>query len=55
VRIKALEAQIEALKRLKAQKLVRRDPALKEMHAAVRSIDKALAASSDHAVRAGAR
>jgi hypothetical protein len=51
VRIKALEAQIEALKRRKAQKLVRRDPALKQMHAAVRSIDKALAASTDHAVR----
>jgi len=50
-RIKALEAQIDALKQRKARKLVRRDPALRHMHAAVRSIDKALAASSDHAER----
>jgi len=50
-RIQALEAQIESLKRRKVQKLVRRDPALKQMHAAVRSIDKALAATTDHAMR----
>lgn len=50
-RIKALEAQIEALKQRKARKQQRRDPALRHLHAAVRSIDKASAASSDHATR----
>ncbi len=50
-RIAELEAQIEALKRRKARKLVQRDPALKHLHAAMRSIDKALAASSNHADR----
>jgi hypothetical protein len=50
-RIKALEARIEALKQRKARRQRRRDPALKQMHAAVRSIDQALAASADHAVR----
>jgi len=50
-RIQALEAEIQALKRRKAQKLVRRDPALKQMHAAVRSINKALGATADHATR----
>ena len=50
-RIRALEAQIDALKQRKARKQQHRDPALKQMHAAVRSIDKALAASTDHAAR----
>src|SRR5258708_1809376 len=50
-RIQALEAQLEALRQRKARKYQRRDPALKQMHAAVRSIDKALAASSDRATR----
>ena len=50
-RIKELEAQIEALKQRKARKQQRRDPALKQMHAAVRSIDKAMSISTDHAVR----
>jgi hypothetical protein len=50
-RIRALEAQIEALKQRKARKQLHRDPALKQMHSAVRSIDKALAVSSDHALR----
>jgi len=50
-RIKALEAQIEALKQRKARKQQRRDPALKHMHAAVRSIDKAMAESHDAATR----
>ena len=50
-RIKALEAQIEALKQRKARRLQRRDPALKHMHAAVRSIDRAVATSTDRAER----
>ena len=50
-RIRELEAQIEALKQRKARKQQHRDPALKQMHAAVRSIDKAMGTSSDHAVR----
>lgn len=50
-RIKALEAQIEALKQRKARKQQPRDPALKQMQAAVRSIDKATGTSSDHAIR----
>ena len=50
-RIQALETQIEALKRRKAHKLVHRDPALKQMHAAVRSLNKALGATADHATR----
>jgi hypothetical protein len=51
-RIEVLEAEIERLKQRKARKQQHRDPALKQMQAAVRSIDKALAASSDHATRA---
>jgi hypothetical protein len=50
-RIRALESQIEALKQRKARKQMHRDPALKQMHSAVRSIDKALGLSSDHALR----
>jgi hypothetical protein len=51
VRIKALEAQIAALKARAARKLVKKDPALRHIHAAVKSIDKALSASGDHATR----
>jgi hypothetical protein len=51
VRIKALEAQIAVIKARVARKLARKDPSLRHIHAAVNSIDKALAASSDHAVR----
>jgi hypothetical protein len=50
-RIQALETQIEALKQRKVRKQLHRDPAQKQLHAAVRSIDKALAATSDHALR----
>jgi len=50
-RIRALEAQIEALKQRKARKQLHRDPALKQIHAAIRSIDKAMAASSDRTER----
>jgi hypothetical protein len=52
-RIRALEAQIEALKQRKVRKLQRRDPALKHMHAAVRSIDKAMSENHDAAARQG--
>ena len=52
-RIKAIEAQIEALKQRRARKLVQRDPALKHLHAAVRSIEKAMAESHDAAARKG--
>jgi DNA-binding IscR family transcriptional regulator len=51
-RIQALEAQIEALKQRKVRKQQRRDPTLKQIQAAVRSVDKALAASGDHTTRA---
>ena len=37
-RIKAIEAQIEALKQRRARKLIPRDPALKHLHAAVRTL-----------------
>lgn len=50
-RIKALEAQIEALKQRKVQKQQRKDPTHRHMTGAVRSIDQALSATSDHATR----
>jgi hypothetical protein len=46
-----LEARIETLRQRKTRKHVQRDPAIKELRAAVRSIDLALAASSDHPTR----
>jgi hypothetical protein len=50
-RIRALEAQIERLRRRKAQKLVRRDPSVVQMRAAVRSIDQAMAATTNPTTR----
>jgi len=50
-RIKALEAQIESLKQRAEAKKVKRDPALKHVAAALRSIDKALSFSEDQATR----
>lgn len=50
-RIADLEAQIEQVKRRAAAKKVRRDPALRYVSGAIRSIDKALAASEDQAAR----
>lgn len=50
-RIKALEAQIEAIKAKAERKKITRDPALKHVSAALRSIDKALSFSEDQATR----
>lgn len=50
-RIVQLEKQIAAIKARAARKLVRKDPALRHIHASVKAIDKALAASEDHATR----
>jgi len=52
-RITDLEKRIEALKQRKARRLIPRDPALKHLHAAVRSIDKAMSESHDQAARQG--
>lgn len=52
-RIADLEKQIEALRQRKVRRQQRRDPALKYMHAAVRSIDKAMTGSHDGAARQG--
>jgi hypothetical protein len=46
-----LEAKIAQLQRRAAQKKVKRDPALKHISAAVRSIDKAMAETGDAATR----
>lgn len=46
-----LEAKIAAVKRRAERQKVKKDPALKHINAAVKSIDKALAASSDGATR----
>jgi hypothetical protein len=46
-----LEAKIAQLQRRAAQKKVKRDPALKHVSAAVRSIDKALVETRDAATR----
>jgi hypothetical protein len=51
VRIAELEAKIAALQRRAEAKKVRKDPALKHMGAALRSVDKALAESQDQATR----
>jgi hypothetical protein len=51
LRIRALEAQIAVIKARVARKLARKDPSLRHIHAAVKSIDKALAMSTDHATR----
>lgn len=50
-RIEALEAQIAALRQRAEAKKVKRDPALKHVAAALRSIDKALSFSEDQATR----
>lgn len=50
-RIEALEAQIAALKQRAERKKLTRDPALKHVSAALRSIDKALSHSEDAATR----
>jgi hypothetical protein len=47
-----LEAKIAQLQRRAAQKKVKRDPALKHINAAVKSIDKAMAETGDAATRA---
>jgi hypothetical protein len=52
-RIADFEKQIDALKQRKVRNLQRRDPALKHMHAAVRSIDKAMSENHDAAARQG--
>ena len=50
-RIADLEAKIAALKRRAEAKKVKRDPALRHISAALRSVDKALAESEDAATR----
>ena len=50
-RIAALEAQIAAIKAKVARKKVAKDPSLRHISAAVRSIDKAMAESGDAATR----
>jgi hypothetical protein len=50
-RIADLEAQIEQVKRRAAAKKVRKDPSLRYVSGALRSIDKALASSEDQPVR----
>lgn len=51
-RIADLEAQIEQVKRRAAAKKVKKDPAVRYVSGALRSIDKALASSEDQATRA---
>lgn len=46
-----LEAKIAAVKRRAERQKVKKDPSLRHINAAVKSIDKALAASSDAATR----
>jgi hypothetical protein len=46
-----LEAKISQLQRRAAQKKVKRDPALKHINAAVKSIDRAMAETGDAATR----
>ncbi|HVS17526.1 MAG TPA: hypothetical protein VMT18_02915 [Planctomycetota bacterium] len=46
-----LEAKIVAVKRRAERQKVRKDPALRHINAAVRSVDKALSASGDAATR----
>jgi hypothetical protein len=46
-----LEAKIAAVKRRAERQKVKKDPALRHINAAVKSIDKALAASEDSATR----
>jgi hypothetical protein len=50
-RIAELEAKIAALKAKAAQRKVKKDPALKHINAAVRSIDKARSVTSDVTTR----
>jgi hypothetical protein len=50
-RIADLEAQIEQVKRRAAAKKVKKDPALRYVSGALRSIDKALASSEDKPTR----
>ena len=50
-RIAALQAQIAKIQTRAQEQKVKRDPALKHMSAAVRSIDKALKESEDKATR----
>lgn len=50
-RIADLEAKIAQLQRRAAQKKVKRDPTLKYINAAVKSIDKAMAETGDAATR----
>jgi hypothetical protein len=50
-RIAALEAQIAAIKAKAARKKAAKDPSLRHISAAVRSVDKALAESGDAATR----
>jgi hypothetical protein len=50
-RIAELEAKIAAIKARAERKKVKKDPSLKHMSAALRSIDKALGESSDAATR----
>jgi len=46
-----LEAKIAAVKRRAERQKVKKDPSLRHVNAAVKSIDKALASSSDNATR----
>jgi hypothetical protein len=50
-RIVELEAKIAAIKARAARKQIKKDPSLRHISGAVRSIDKALAESSDNATR----
>ena len=50
-RIKDLQAEIERVKARAARAEVKKDPALRHISAAVRSIDKAAGATSDAAIR----
>jgi hypothetical protein len=49
--IEDLQAEIERIKTRAAQARVKKDPALRHIHGAVRSIDKAARATSDAAIR----
>jgi len=49
--IEDLQQEIERIKTRAAQRKVRRDPALRHVTAAVRSIDKAMGATTDAATR----
>jgi hypothetical protein len=50
-RIEALKAEIERIKHRAAEAKVKKDPALRHISGAVRSLDKALAATKDAATR----